>query len=275
MSLPTSSATLSDLPVDSYRDAAPYLRRPFTVAAIKFRVLQGKDGRANCAAYIDARLAAERLNAVCPHLWEEPSYTPVQGGMRCDLRVDGLTRSDVGWSKGTGNDMDLKALYSDAFKRAAVKFGVGVSLYALPRLVVTASAGQVKEWTKNDKTQYFLQPAGEQHLRGIYAKWLESTGVQAFGEPLDHGDVHQEPEAVVTPGGGTFTPSISAARADAIKEKIKLERADGLDAVVLAAMFKACGSAASTVNAAAVMALTEAQADLLEEALLQRVAVPA
>jgi hypothetical protein len=53
--------------------------------------------------------------------------------MMCKLTVLGQTRCDVGWSKGTGNDMDLKSLYSDAFKRAAVKFGIGVSIYALPQ----------------------------------------------------------------------------------------------------------------------------------------------
>lgn len=195
--------TEPQFPVDSFKEAAPHLRRPFTVAAVRFRVLDGKDtgdkARARCAAYIDARLAIERLNLVCPHLWTH-AFEPVHGGLRCDLTVDGMTRPDVGWSRGTGTDMDLKALYSDAFKRAAVHFGVGVSLYALPGLTIYAKAGHVRVWERQGKQPgYYLTDAGERELRKRYRAWLEEKGTRAFGEPLDHGDVEHEPEGEPAP----------------------------------------------------------------------------
>ncbi len=185
-------------PVATFADAARHLRRPFTPAAVRFRVLQGRDtgekARANCACYIDARLVAERLNLICPQLWHQ-HFEPVTGGLRCDLTVDGLTRSDVGWSRGTGTDMDLKALYSDAFKRAAVHFGVGVSLYAIPGLTLHARERHVRVWERPGKDpSYYVTDQGEIELRRRYVAWLDAHGCRAFGEPLDHGDVEDVPE---------------------------------------------------------------------------------
>jgi hypothetical protein len=196
---------VDDLPVDSFRNAAPYLRRPFDLHAVQFRALEGSKGeRLNCAAYVTARTVIDRLNLVCPHLWQEPRYELVPGGLRCDLTVDGLTRSDVGWSSGTGNAMGLKALYSDAFKRAAVKFGVGVSLYALPRLVLyveTKDAWAIVSKTEKDKygnpkIRYGVTEKGFKTLRARYEAWLDGPGRAAFDEALSHGHVEgsEDPE---------------------------------------------------------------------------------
>lgn len=184
----------SPFPVDSFKDAAPLLRRPFDLHAVQFRALEGTKGeRLNCAAYVTARTVTDRLNLVCPGLWSD-HYEPVPGGMRCDLTIDGLTRSDVGWSAGVANAMALKTLYSDAFKRAAVKFGVGVSLYALPQLVLYvdkshawAKATAEKDRYGNTKYRYGITPSGMSELRARYERWLH---VQiSFGEALGHGHV--------------------------------------------------------------------------------------
>lgn len=190
---------------------AAELRRPFSLFAVQFRILEGreiksrKDHKVNVAAYITARTAVDRLNHVCPGLWSD-SFVPVEGGLRCDLTVGGLTRSDVGWSAGTKTGMMLKALYSDAFKRAAVKFGVAVSLYSLPGMELYLSDGDIRIWERpggqngGTKTAYYLQPKGATVLRARYEAWLQEHG-QHFGEILDHGHVegsadHEEPEAV-------------------------------------------------------------------------------
>jgi hypothetical protein len=170
----------SKLPVDSFREAAPLLRRPFTPAAVKFKVQATwpKDTPTGglIVAYIDARLVTERLNMVCPHLWEDAYNGPM-----CRLTIDGLTRHDVG--DGTG-----KALVSDAFKRAAVKFGVGVSLYAIPSMRLNKSNGHLEDRRTRDGMSLVLTPNGETHVRMIYEGWLDMKGRQAFGDPLDHGD---------------------------------------------------------------------------------------
>jgi hypothetical protein len=196
-----------ELPVQNLREALPYLRRPFTPAAVKFRILRGtgkaEQARVRCAAYIDARLVGERLNLVCPDLWWH-SFDPVQGGMQCHLTVDGLTRSDVGWSQSRDDDMGLKGLYSDALKRAAVHFGVGVSLYAIPGLVLAARDNA--RWFKMSDRQakgpaYYLNDAGELELRRRYRVWLDTLGIRDFGVPLDHGDVEDDPAVETNPEG--------------------------------------------------------------------------
>lgn len=174
-------------PVDSFRDAAPHLRRPFTPAAVKFKV-QATWPKQNptgglIVSYIDARLAVERLNLIVPHLWHD-EYEPVGRALVCRLTVDGITRQDVGQEQG-----GIKGLYSDAFKRAAVKFGIGVSLYATPKMILSTNDGHLKTRRTRDGESLELTPKGESHVRFLYSKWLEAHGVQAFGDPLDHGDV--------------------------------------------------------------------------------------
>lgn len=175
----------TEFPLDSFREAAPHLRRPFTSAAVKFKVQATwpKDNPTGglIVAYIDARLAVERLNLIVPHLWHD-EYEPLgRDHLICRLTVDGITRQDVGEGSGKG-------LYSDALKRAAVKFGVGVSLYAIPKMTVSTNQGHAEQKRSRDGQTLALTPKGESHMRFLYEKWLEAHGAQAFGDPLDHGD---------------------------------------------------------------------------------------
>lgn len=88
--------------------------------------------------YIDAGIVRARLDAVAPGRWMTsltplPPVDPVdprtgevlprQYSFACLLSVAGAAREDV----GTGDD--YKAAATDAFKRAAVRFGVGHELY--------------------------------------------------------------------------------------------------------------------------------------------------
>lgn len=174
-------------PVESFREAAAHLRRPFTPRAVKFKVQatwpKADPKTALIVSYIDARLVVERLNLVCPHLWHD-TYESVAGSSRllCRLTVDGITRPDV------GDGYQGKGLYSDALKRAAVKFGVGVSLYAVPKIQLTVGDKHVEQRKAKDGKTLVLSTAGEQRCRDIYEAWLESAGTGAFGETLDHGD---------------------------------------------------------------------------------------
>jgi hypothetical protein len=171
---------VDDFPVESFKEAARHLRRPFTAAAVKFKVQATWETGALIVSYIDARLAIERLNLIVPHLWSD-QYTAVGGKqMWCHLTVDDITRHDVGEGEGKG-------LVSDALKRAGVKFGIGVSLYAVPQMMLNND--MLKRKQKGQKEEVTLNDKGEKHVRKLYATWLEQHGVKAFGKPLDHGDV--------------------------------------------------------------------------------------
>lgn len=205
----TTADPHAGLPVDSFAAAAPYLRRPFTVAAVKFKPQQKlRNNTTLCVAYIDARLVIERLNLVAAGAWHA-EYEPVPGGlMWAHLTVCGVTRRDVGQGQG-------KALVSDALKRAAVHFGVGVSLYAAPARTLP---GEVK----------YLNDTHLNQLRGHYARWLNDRGISDFGEPLDHGDVEGaqgDPEAPPQQAEDTSPQAIDDAIGD---EHINRQRAKEL-----------------------------------------------
>lgn len=215
---PVVDAPLDDalFPCDSFKDAAPHLRRPFTSAAVKFKVQAAwpKDNPTAglIVAYIDARLVFDRLNLLVPHLWHD-AYRPVgQGQMWCDLTIDGITRSDVG--EGVG-----KGLVSDALKRAAVHFGIGVSLYAIPKMNLTVDSGALKQKRTNKGLTLELLPRGEQILRDAYDHWLDVHGATAFGTPLDHGDApdaqgdHEADAAPVPEGVDPATGEVTPAEA--------------------------------------------------------------
>lgn len=176
-----------DFPLDSFKDAAIHLRRPFTPQAVKFKVQatwpKDEPTSGMIVSYIDARLAVERLNLIVPHLWYD-NYEPADKPrfLRCALTIDGITRSDVGEGDGKG-------LYSDAFKRAAVKFGVGVSIYAVPKMVLNVRDGHLQVKGSGERQTVVLTANGETRARDIYSLWLATHGTQAFGEVLNHGDV--------------------------------------------------------------------------------------
>jgi hypothetical protein len=190
---------LAQLPVASYRDAVEYLRRPFTASAVRYKVQAqtpkgNRPTRALVVCYIDARLVIERLNLVCPHLWSD-AYEPTAKAMWCHLTVDGITRHDVGEPGDSPQGSKPKALVSDALKRAAVKFGVGVSLYATPQLWLDMTRGEVeqrfagKDDRGQEKFRLEITARGLQVCQAAYQRWLDEHAVQVFGQPLDHGDV--------------------------------------------------------------------------------------
>ena len=97
----------------------------------------------------------------------------------------------------------LKALYSDARKRAAVAAGIGAYLYtALEPVVLPIGSGerQVQVLRRSGKAdQLVLSAATEQWLRNGYQQRMATEAVRRnVGEILPHG----EPERGMGPGRG-------------------------------------------------------------------------
>lgn len=111
----------------------------------KWRV-QGRNkakDKVQITAYIDARQVQDILDQYCEHGWSN-SFYEIAGGIFCKLIIHGpigetYIRSDAGSrieSDSTDQmfDQGFKAAASDAFKRAAVQFGVGRFLYDQPKM---------------------------------------------------------------------------------------------------------------------------------------------
>jgi hypothetical protein len=114
------------------------LAAPFDPRELKFKpaVVSGK--RAMALAYIDARTIQDRLDEVVGVLgWQDEYECLPDGSVVCKLRLrlgeEWITKMDVGGPSEQPDEGDRrKAAFSDALKRAAVKFGIGRYLYRLP-----------------------------------------------------------------------------------------------------------------------------------------------
>jgi Rad52/22 family double-strand break repair protein len=227
----TGGAAEVGLPVDSLREAAPYLRRPFTPEAIKFKVQTVFSGASGClvVAYIDARLVIERLNLVVPDMWHA-HYERIDGTKlawchlaitdREDFRATSVTRSDIGEGQGRSEGQQVKAMISDALKRAAVHFGVGVSVYALPQITLNADQPHVRKKKMAKGDTLVLTDHGHAKLREGYAKWLTEKP-HGFGEPLSHGDVEGATIDVDEPEPEEFAPEPAPALEDDRAQKLR------------------------------------------------------
>lgn len=114
------------------------LAAPFAASEIKWKPSVVSGNRALAMAYVDARVIQDRLDEVLGvENWQD-DYELLPGGeviCRLKIRLGGewLTKVDVGGQSEQKDEGDrMKAAFSDALKRAAVKFGVGRFLYRLP-----------------------------------------------------------------------------------------------------------------------------------------------
>lgn len=118
------------------------LEAPFAEVSWKIQAMSKDNTKGMCVAYIDARDVAERLDSIGLE-WSD-SYIVLQMAtswvVECKLTINGITRTDVG--TGDGEEAP-KSAYSDAFKRAAVKFGLGRYLYSIPTVWMPVENRQI------------------------------------------------------------------------------------------------------------------------------------
>lgn len=111
------------------------LAEPFPVNQVHWRVGNTSGNRGKVLAYIDARDVMDRLDAVVgPQGWSDTYSETPTGRILCSLTVfypeedRYVTKTDGAGSTGFEGE---KGGISDAFKRAAVKFGIGRYLYGI------------------------------------------------------------------------------------------------------------------------------------------------
>lgn len=112
------------------------LSLPFPPEDHGFRPASVNGDSARALIYIDARNVMDRLDEVVGmNNWRD-HYEINTDGVKCclEIRIDGewISREDFGAFSDQPDDGDkTKAAFSDALKRAAVKYGVGRYLYAI------------------------------------------------------------------------------------------------------------------------------------------------
>lgn len=123
--------------------------------------------------YVDARFVMDRLDeAVGPDGWSD-SYTPLpDGSVACTITIGGISKTDVGVPSKIEPQ---KGAFSDAFKRAAVKWGVGRDLYDEDSEV--RSAPSKAEQAHQAEQQVVGQRGLTDHQRGKLFAALKDAGV--------------------------------------------------------------------------------------------------
>ena len=179
---------------------AAELAAPFDPMDVDFRV-QGKastSGKVQVLAYIDARAVQERLDRVVgPQNWTfewSPVAIDAKGDIQCakgTITIYGIAKSDVGTASNFEGD---KGAVSGAQKRAAVQWGIGRYLYALPT-----------SWIPDAK---FISDTTLAQLRSKLPKpGIPTPRVAAYQEPQQEVPASVTEKTVEPPAAEDTTPS--------------------------------------------------------------------
>ncbi len=141
---------------------AQKLEFPFSPSAVSWRIgAKTKDGKkARLLAYIDARDVMERLDRACGFDNWQCRYPLSEGGVLiCEIGVK--IGGEWLWRANGAGDTQVEAekgKCSDAFKRAAVLWGVGRYLYGLPSPYVEID--QFGKWERDPILPPNATPSG-------------------------------------------------------------------------------------------------------------------
>lgn len=184
---------------DNAQEIFDGLCAPFPTENIEWRIgSTTKDKSKGMAlAYINARSVMDRLDAICgPGNWQD-RYPHANGKTVCDigirvLRDDGS--SEWVWKSDGAGDTDFEAAkgaLSDAFKRAAVRWGIGRYLYDLdaPWVELEREGKSIPASEKKKLDDLHSKQAsryGWGHRQGVVAyKLLLSVIKDALTQPSD------------------------------------------------------------------------------------------
>lgn len=165
------------------QDIFDELSAPFPASYVEWRVgptnRDKENPRGQPLCYIDARTVMDRLDGVCgPDGWQ-CNYTPgVGGSIVCNIgiRLEGewVWKADGAGATDTEGE---KGALSDAFKRSAVRWGVGRYLYEIKTPWIKLEAkGNSFIIPKDEMTK--LEDTYDDHC--VKCGWGDRAGVQAY-----------------------------------------------------------------------------------------------
>jgi hypothetical protein len=150
------------------------LAAPFDPREVLWRVgsVTKDKTKAMALAYVDARVVMDRLDAICGPAGWQCKYSHANGKTVCDIGIlsrvesDGLGGHEWIWKADGAGDSDIEAekgALSDAFKRAAVRWGIGRYLYEVDSPWV-----EIDEWKRIKQGEYKkLDMALRRHTQAI------------------------------------------------------------------------------------------------------------
>jgi len=184
------------------------LAAPFTSSQINWRVgATTKDKSKGIAlGYLDARDVMRRLDGVCgPANWQNKYSWSDGKTVVCDIGI--RVGNEWIWKSNGAGDTDVEAekgKLSDAFKRAAVLWGIGQYLYSLPNTWVALEAAG-SSWKIASSELPLLSRSHDQFVekyaemiaqeRFEYYQEIYAKSIKAIQEGIDKGELSPACEA--------------------------------------------------------------------------------
>lgn len=135
----------------------------------KWRVQSANQYGASCVAYIDARDVQDILDKVVGSENWQCKYEEYKGNLFCSIGIE-MAEKTI-WKSDCGTESNVekqKGEASDAFKRAAVMWGVGRFLYNKKIIKLPTKEKNGKYIPYSEKSGSFIQNAD------LITKWCES-----------------------------------------------------------------------------------------------------
>jgi len=194
-----------------------WLKEPFNPQLVKWRITQksNKTRKVKVAPYIDSRAIMARLDDVCGFMGWSDRINVSDGYVLCTITLssadgnqikeveDGAGAPVIDFSNENDvkmSDMKKKGAISDAFKRAAVKLGVGRYLYEVPAVWVPM---------KNDYGDFDPPSLPDFALPGNVKKKPDTVMDKQFDEAESNWEQEPPPEPV-----RSYTPPASNTSAE-------------------------------------------------------------
>ncbi len=149
----------------------------------KWKVQTAKEWGCDCVAYIDARDVMDMLDEVVgPENWQD-RYEQVDKSLFCHLSIrvgdEWITKSDCGMPSNMEAE---KGEASDAFKRAAVKWGVGRFLYSLGMVKIKETIC-TNPGEPNPKYKKYVPAKDGKRIYDVTAHIIQNNLYQPKGAP--------------------------------------------------------------------------------------------
>jgi len=236
---------LNMLPAQSYEEAIPFLRRPYTPNLVRGLVINAPDSTtAPCTIglYAIGESLMDRLNLTCGPDWEhdfeivkESEYTAKgKTFYYCEVQailvVFGVLRRDIGASSADtpgGAKMNARA---QAWKRTGRWHGPGQCLYGTEDFLVFRGEEpgklHVPKSGEHPHKRPYIDKACELVIREQYKGWLTEEGEKSYGPPLEHMEVAEAILARRQSNGSARPPrrARACARPDAAANGAPAER---------------------------------------------------
>ena len=124
----------------------------------KWRVQSANQYGASCVAYIDARQVQDLLDEVCEPFGWQTTFDEYKGNLFCNIGI--CIKGVWVWKSDCGTESHVekqKGEASDAFKRAAVMWGIGRFLYSKKIIKLPVKQNQQGKWLPySKKTDRFV-----------------------------------------------------------------------------------------------------------------------